>query len=327
MWANVSLTSYMMIDVKCWQDILHGLNFDEVQQMLLSAVSLITLAELVNDTTVMFSMIIQTETFTGLWLEHVCLDDSSVTACQCAAHSNKQNRSQAKVCVSEDQRRRWYAGGSFRFTQTKWKKRWRVTWKPFLFHLNLLFWQRAFRGLINAWSETLVNVTLSFLCLHCAPLVLDGAAVFIRALLLLTDRQDDGCTSRLCELQLLSLSRAQLLHRTVLLSSLPGEADTRRKHVWGHTQQGAAPLQVGSGCCWVHAHHRFHYMLIWRWQQQQTEQTHSHSQQQLAACTAFSSITDHYSTIYCDTVKVLWCKRIQISSYQYFNSVRQNSQK
>ncbi len=58
----------------------------------------------------------------------------------------------------------------------------------------------------------------------------------------------------------------------------------------------------------------------------QNRHTHTVSSS-LQHCTAFSSITDHYSTIYCDTVNVLWCKRIQISSYQYFNSVRQNSQK
>lgn len=90
---------------------------------------------------------------------------------------------------------------------------WQVCW--------LSLWRTG-----GCWSWNL----LFCLGLHCAPLVPDVAAVFIRAVLLLVDQQDGGGASRLSELQLLSLSRGQLLQRTVVLSSFPGELDQRRKH-------------------------------------------------------------------------------------------------
>ena len=75
------------------------------------------------------------------------------------------------------------------------------------------------------------SITLLCLGLHWSPLVLDVAAVFICAVLLLMEQQDGGAASRLSELQLLSLSRGQLLQPAVLLLSFPGELDQRRKHV------------------------------------------------------------------------------------------------
>ena len=98
------------------------------------------------------------------------------------------------------------------------------------------------------------------------------------------DQQDGGGVSWLSDLQLLYIIRGQLLQRTILLSSFPGELDQRRKHGWGQTQQGALPLQVGSGCCWVHAHHGLHYRLIWSLTAATSStDTHSHSHQQLPA--------------------------------------------
>ncbi len=95
-------------------------------------------------------------------------------------------------------------------------------------HPNIFIEMRqVFSGLMEAWSETFIT---SF-SLHCAPLVLDGAAVFICPAVLLTDPQDGGFTSGLCELQPLFLSMLQLLQTTILLSSFQGEADQKRKHV------------------------------------------------------------------------------------------------
>lgn len=98
---------------------------------------------------------------------------------------------------------------------------------------------------------------------HRPPLVLDGAAVLVRAGGVPTHQSDGGDAVRLSELQLLFVSRSLLLLRAGRQPSLPGEAHQRRPHVCSHTQQGAPPLQSLHGCCWVHLHHRPDRPPIW----------------------------------------------------------------
>lgn len=90
---------------------------------------------------------------------------------------------------------------------------WQVCW--------LSLWRTG-----GCWSWKL----LFCLGLHCSPLVLDVAVVFICAVLLLIEQQDGDGASRLSELQLLSLSKGQILQRAVLILSFPGELDQRRRH-------------------------------------------------------------------------------------------------